>query len=161
MNTSERVDLNRAKDGFEARCIRDVLETGCHVLNVFDENGKLPPFSYSVGLFHNFGHPEILVYGLDEGMKVINHICRNIHGGTRYTTEGEYQDLLEATSCRFKDIKHEFYREHLGWNLWFYGDSKFPALQLLWHDRHKRFPWDKSCNDLVKKRQPLLFAHPH
>lgn len=55
--TMDRVDHH----GRKVRA--DIAEFGWHVVLVLeDEEG--PPFAYSIGLQHSFGHPEIIMFGL-------------------------------------------------------------------------------------------------
>jgi hypothetical protein len=44
--------------------IRNVRKHGCHIVGIIgDEQG--PPYAFSIGLFLNYGHPEIVIFGLD------------------------------------------------------------------------------------------------
>lgn len=44
----------------DEKLISNVREHGCHILNVYAQ----PPFSFSIGLALNYGHPEIVIFGL-------------------------------------------------------------------------------------------------
>jgi hypothetical protein len=46
--------------GDDEKLVRDVSEYGWHVLKVLDEPGA-PGWAYSIGLYRNFDHPEIIV----------------------------------------------------------------------------------------------------
>jgi len=54
----------RCEGGDDQKLLDDVAEYGWHVIKVLDQPDA-PGWAYSVGLFQNFGHPEIMVFGLD------------------------------------------------------------------------------------------------
>jgi hypothetical protein len=49
----------------EQKALEDIDKHGCHVLHILEE-GKLPPFSYSLGIYKTSKAPEIIVIGLKE-----------------------------------------------------------------------------------------------
>ena len=69
MLPEDRISLDRAEDKHELKAIEDIRKHGVHILHVFDDEGKKPDFSYTVGLWHTHGHPEVLISGLKEGLR--------------------------------------------------------------------------------------------
>jgi hypothetical protein len=57
----------------------------------------------------------------------------------------------------FRPVQQRWYKPFLGYGLWFYGGSSFPALQLIWPDKSQRFPWQPGFNPQWAFAQPLLF----
>ena len=59
----------------DAKLLADVQEYGWHVVSIF-ESDDTPGWAFSIGLFQNFHHPEIVVFGLNEELMpyVINEI---------------------------------------------------------------------------------------
>lgn len=57
--------MREAKDEHERKALADVQQHGWHVLKVMEDN-EGPAFAYTVGLYHSFGHPELIVVGLPE-----------------------------------------------------------------------------------------------
>ena len=66
---------------FDKKVLPSLEEWGWYVINVADE----PPFSYSIGLFEHFGHPEIIMFGLDSKRShgIINDAGRHIREGSQ------------------------------------------------------------------------------
>jgi hypothetical protein len=68
-------DLNSIKE----KLLNDIEKYGLQVMHVFgDELG--PGFSYSIGLFESYNHPEVIIIGLRQDLmhqlimvKYINH----------------------------------------------------------------------------------------
>jgi len=86
MLPEKRIALDRAEDKHELKAIEDIRNHGVHILHVFDEKGEAPEFSYTVGLWHTYGHPEILISGLKESLRqsLLNHLNRLIAKGREF-----------------------------------------------------------------------------
>jgi len=50
-----------------------------------------------------------------------------------------------------------WYAPFIGYATWFYDGAHFPALQLIWPDKGRRFPWQSGFNPDWIWAQPLLF----
>jgi hypothetical protein len=145
-----------------ATLLNNIRTVGWHVVGVFAEKGdKGPEWAFSVGLFHSFFHPEVIVFGLpfQSCMSVINVIGDGIRSGKSYYSVGEYVDVLQRPhQCVFREVGRKHFQAHVGDALWFYESDPFPLLQCIWSDKQGHYPWDKTCEELVKNSQPLLFA---
>src|ERR1044071_6691699 len=108
-------DLPTPEDDVERRVLHDVTSSGCHVIKVMEDDSG-PGFAYSVGLFHNFDHPEILIVGLDLAMMhgIINHLMADIRNGTRFQIGSRVAGILEGFDCEFREVAVSHYRELLG-----------------------------------------------
>lgn len=138
-----------------------IIEThGWHVTGVFNGQGDSgPEWSYSTGLFHSYGHPEILIVGLDlkNMQKIINNIGSKVKRGKTFEPGNEYFDILANYGCQFREVEKSQYRPYLGWAIWFYENGPFPVLQCFWPDREGIYPWDPACSAAVVAQQPQLF----
>jgi len=148
-------------DETERRVVENVKTYGFHVWHV-SPSACDDGFSYTVGLFDSYGHPEIVIFGqkVDWRKSMIDFIVEEIREGKRFETGELYPDLIEGFYCRFDFITSDSsYRDFLGWDLWYYGTAKrrlerVPVLQLVWPDMQGVFP-DSSAFDNAY-RQPLL-----
>jgi hypothetical protein len=141
----------------DRKLLADVQGHGWHVINVVsDDEG--PAFSYSIGLYENFGHPEVIVFGLsiDVMHLMINGIGDRIKEGGRYGDVDESGDVLEGYNVIFRTVELKHYPEYFGYANWFYQGDQFPALQCIWPDSLHRFPWHHSFNQSLAARQPIL-----
>jgi len=150
-------------DGFDAaerKCINDIQEYGLHIFQIAasDEDDG---FSYSVGLFDRYAHPEIIVFGQKASWQysMLKLIAEKIADGTVFEPSHLYSDLREGYSCRFHAVRtFESLRDYVGWDLWYYrtvkkADGLFPLLQFVWPDREGRFPDQPGYESYL---QPLL-----
>ena len=73
----------------ERKVVSDIEEFGWHVVMIPDDD-EGPAFAYSIGLFKSFGHPEVILFGLDLGVmhQIINLIGEEVRLGRRFS-DGE------------------------------------------------------------------------
>jgi hypothetical protein len=140
----------------------NVRKHGCHIVSIpRDEQGPGPGYAFSIGLFANYSHPELVIFGLrsDISAKIINDVRDYAAAGHKFV-DGDISDdiLKDGYKVCFWDVPLEAYDNYLGTAIWFYANSPrpFPCLQIIWQDRHGRFPWETGCIPEVKADQPLL-----
>jgi hypothetical protein len=145
----------------DAKVLQDIQRVGWHVTGVFAQKGEEgPDWAFSIGLFHSFGHPEIVLFGLplDRCVSVVTVIGQQVQAGKRYQPGEEYADILQDPyKCMFRQVARQHYRDYVGYALWFYEEDPFPLMQCFWPDKESRFPWDDACKDDARNVQPLLF----
>jgi len=149
----------------DAKVLQDIQRVGWHATGVFASEGEEgPEWAFSIGLFHSFGHPEIIVMGLplERCMDVVNVVGEQVQRGHRYDSQHLYADILDDPyKCAFREVNPRHYREYVGYALWFYEDDPFPLMQCFWPDKDNRLPLEDGCNEYVKTVQPLLFDPNH
>ena len=148
-----------AESAAHDKLIADVKEHGCHILKVAGDG--CADFSYSVGLYLNFAHPEILVIGLsgDKAMQLINLARDRIAGGDRFEDGSVSTELVRDLPVTFVTVEPEHYADRVGFANRFYESLPpcgFPLLQLVWPDRQGRFPWDAGFDPGLRAVQPVL-----
>lgn len=145
------------RDADDEKVLRDVAQFGCHIVGVLeDEQG--PAFSYSIGFWHHFGHPEVLMVGLAHELMqaVINDLGREMRQGVRYAPRTRYPGLLADFDCEFRPVDPSHHRELFGYARWFYHGEEFPALQCVWPDMRGRFPGEAGFPTSLLERQPTF-----
>jgi hypothetical protein len=136
--------------------IRNIENYGCHLVLI--EQDHLPAFVYSIGLFQNFGHAEIICIGLKKELMsaLINGARDLIKQGETLTPGKPYNGFLQGYSIQFIEVDKDYYGNYVGYAGWFYNYKDFPLLQLVWPDKEHNFPWDENFNPNIKFQQPLL-----
>lgn len=142
----------------DEQVVTDVANFGWHVVNIMEENG-LPGWSFSIGLFANYDHPEIVVFGLgvELGHRVINGLGERIKAGNRMEADHQYGEILANVECTFKPVQKKWYKWILGYARWYYDGNKFPVLQCIWPDKQQHYPWESKFKAEWVWAQPLLF----
>jgi hypothetical protein len=148
-----------AQDDDERKVLDDVRDYGWHAVGV-EEDDEGPPFTYTVGLYHSFGHPEIIVLGVPPsiGFGILTNLADEIRIGREFAPGPDYAEILEAYAVRFIKVGQEFYHDYLGYDRWFYRREPFPVFQCVLPDREGRYPWDAECDAGLVASQPLLDA---
>lgn len=158
----------------------DVHAVGWHVLEVFSEDDSAPLFAYTIGLEQTFGHPELVIFGLNDDLdvmhRVLNALGERVRKGERFEHGARKRGVLSGYVCAFARFPKSAFEEHLGQASAFYGGKPFRAVQCIWPDPKKRFPWDRRVMlpALNLRRQPVFlrpdapgreppwpFAEPH
>jgi hypothetical protein len=149
--------LDDCTNDYDDEVINNIAERGWHVANVTNEKG--PGWSFSIGLYQTFGHPEIIVFGLgtELGHQVIDGLGHRIKAGNRIAAEHEYGDILANVRCIFKPVRRKWYEWLLGYARWYYEGDDFPVLQCLWPDKEQNYPWESAFKAEWAWVQPFLF----
>lgn len=124
----------------DQKLVSDIEAVGWHVVMI-PEDDEWPASAYSIGLFQTFGHPEIIVFGLDLDLmhRMIDLIGEEVRQGRRFSDGESASGILEGYDVRFLHV----------------GDA-FAILQCLWPDRQGRLPTDADYAETLRARQPLL-----
>lgn len=144
----------------DEKLLADVKEYGWHVVKILEKDDT-PGWAFSVGLYKNFAHPEIVVFGLDGDLMhyIINVIGDDVREGKTFEIDGLYPDLIDSYSCTFKPVNQTWYYDFLGYANWFYQNQNYSVLQCIWPDTNGRFPWEPEFTEHWLWAQPLLFRH--
>lgn len=134
------------KDASEEKALNDVKEHGLHIVHVMEHEDERPCFSYSIGLFENYSHAEIIIIGLRQELAhtLLNNIACEIANGKVYKPNKFYSDVLDDFLCYFGDVSSSYFREYVGWNLWFYDGFDFPLIQCVYPTVSGKFTWESD-----------------
>ena len=152
------LDADPAKlDQHERNFVAKIREHGWSATHVgADDEG--PGFVYTTGFWLRFGHPELIVYSLsgETAHNTFWHLYRELEAGRRAPVGAETSEIFENVPAVLLPVAQRHYREHLGWSRWFYAGDGFECLQLLYPDRHGRFPWSPDASKESRAAQPDL-----
>jgi hypothetical protein len=87
---------NRELDEGERNVPGHIENHGWNVTNIREQDGQ-PGWAFTIGLFENFGHPEMVIFGLNLQIRhsILNWIGTNVKQGKRFTGGREYDWVLE------------------------------------------------------------------
>lgn len=145
-------------DLLDQSVIQHIEEHGWHVMYVHETDG-LPGWSYSIGLYDSFRHPEIIIFGLPSDVmnRAINNLGEEIRSGKMYDTGFEYEEPFDGLKCVFHLANKSWYPIFVGRATSFYEGEDFPILQCIWPDKEKNYPWSARFNRRLLASQPWLF----
>src|SRR6185369_6962038 len=95
----------------DKKVISDIAEFGFHIINVLEDD-EGPPHTFSIGLYHTFNHPEVMIVGLKTELmqNMISWIGDDIKKGARFEIGNEYGGLLEGFKCTFRAVDKCYYK---------------------------------------------------
>jgi len=139
------------------KLIEDVKKFGWTV-NLIEATEYLPSFAYTVGLWKNYNHSELIAFGLTT--KTL-HAILNIGGelvkdGVTLKVSCDYDNFFESGQVQLLQVDQRNLKDYFGYAIWFNQTSDFPALQLVWTDRNNKYPWDNGFEEEFIYRQPML-----
>lgn len=149
-----------ATDPREQKLLDDIRKFGWHCVHVLGED-PYEPFSYTVGLFQTYGHPELLIYGLSREFAhaVLTTVADAAANGTAMNLNEPTDALLEGYSCVFVSVPPAEYPEHVGFARWYYDGDSFPVEQVVWPSQAGFFPWHPDASVEFRAAQPVLGQH--
>lgn len=137
----------------------NIDEFGCEIIEV-EGNDYFPTYVYTIGLFQQFGHPEIVCFGLssDTMTNIVQQVRDSIEeSNISFEVDKQYYNFLpKEYPITFLKVNSLYYVEYLELAVDFYDKSDFPCYQLIWPDHSKLFPWQKHFDQEIKYNQPLL-----
>ncbi|MFZ2266289.1 MAG: DUF4262 domain-containing protein [Azonexus sp.] len=150
------------KDPSEIKLLEDVEKFGWHCLNILAED-ELPPYSFTVGLYHSYQHPELMIFGLPANLahQILRIAADAIKSGKPINLELPTEELLRGYSCCFVEVPVSHYEENMGFCRWFYEGDSFPLYQIVWPSREGHFPWHPAASESFRSIQPVLGASHH
>jgi hypothetical protein len=125
---------------------------------IIEATDYLPSFAYSIGLWQEYHHPEVICFGLPTNSlnDLINYVGQLVKEGHRFKTGVPTDEVLETGSVVFVEVDERNINDYFGYAMEFYQYQRFPALQMVWHDRTDKFPWEEGVDESFKIAQPLL-----
>jgi hypothetical protein len=137
--------------------ITDINKFGYTVLAV-EASDYLPSFAYTVGLWKNCKHPEVISFGLTvKNLNILlNTVGKLVMEGEQINTNKIYQTFFDNSKVEFIEVDKRNISDYFGYAIDLYQTKDFPALQLVWTDRNNLFPWESDFEKEFLYKQPLL-----
>lgn len=139
------------------KLLEDIQNLGWAVILV-EATAYLPSFAYTIGLWKNYSHPEIISFGLSIQTLhlLLNDAAERVKSGQTIQEQIIYDDYFEKGSVQYLRVNPRNIADYFGQAINLYTTEDFPALQLVWTDRQNRFPWERNYEQEFEYRQPLL-----
>lgn len=144
--------------GGDQKTKEDIAKYGCSVMHVFDTEGDLPSFAYSIGIQQQSGAPEVVVIGLNRPMahSVINEYNRRTREGERFKIGKYYDEFLGGFEVCIGAVSRSAYDEYFGQTTDFYDGRKFDVIQIVYPTTKGVWPWAPDASEWFIQCQPIL-----
>lgn len=145
---------------YEHQLLANIAEYGWQCTSVA-QGKENPGFSYTIGLFHSFGHPELIVFGLssETAHDVLSIAAEAAAAGNPLNLQQPSDALLEDYAVVFVEAAASECENYVRSACWYYEGKPFPLYQVVWPSLDGHFPWHPSATDEFKSAQPLLGAY--
>ncbi|WP_338846304.1 DUF4262 domain-containing protein [Massilia sp. W12] len=150
--------LPEPEDDSDRKLLSDIGEFGWHVVGIHEEENS-PRFAFTVGLYYQYLHPEIMIMGLPH--EVAHALLVSVQSITHkggYIQPWSAVEEIASFPLVAVPIHFSHYKEHLGYGMWFYKSlpEPFPAIQLVWPDKAGVFPWQDGYDQRYFQLQRVL-----
>lgn len=142
---------------FESNLVEDVQARGFSSVWVFDDEGSLPDFAYTVGLSVSCQHPELVVVGLPYrvSLGILHEAASRAVDGTELQVGDRVQGVAQGFDVLIGPVDHEFREANMRQAAVLAGGSSRGARQILWPDRRGIFPGEPGFDSSLVGRQDL------
>jgi len=137
--------------------LTDIENIGWTVI-LIEATDYLSSFAYTIGLWKNYKHPELISFGLTIKTLhlIINDAGEIVKSGQKIEVGKTYENFFKNGKAEFINVDSRNITDYFGFGIEFYQTRDFPALQLVWTDRNDKFPWDANFEEEFIYKQPLL-----
>lgn len=141
----------------QIKIAKEIEQYGWTVI-ALEATDYLPSFAYTIGLWKNYQHPEIIAFGLPIAMlhTVLNEAGNMIKSGQKLELQKQYSEFFENGHACFIPVHDSNFRDYFNYAIELNGANVFPAHELIWTDRNLKFPWEEGFEVEFKFKQPLL-----
>ncbi|GGA88289.1 hypothetical protein GCM10011521_28320 [Arenimonas soli] len=149
------------EDKSEQKLLDDIAEFGWHCVHILAE-GEHVEYSFTVGLFQSFRHPELIIFGLPAKVahQILSIAAHEAKRGAPLDLSSTSDALLNGYSCCFAEVPISEYSDHVGFSRWYYQGNEFPLYQIIWPSRSGLFPWHPDAAEQFKIAQPVIAMAP-
>lgn len=118
--------------------------------------------AYTVGLFENFGHPDLMVAGMPQRPSAValNQLAVRVAEGENFEVIEDRSDVFDKKQARFALMDPEWARRLMGLNELYRPLADQPCVQILWPDEDGVFPNEPGCDPSAFSRQPVCSSRP-
>ena len=135
----------------------EIASNGVHIAHE-DRSGEQPEYSYTVGMWHSFEQPEVIVIGLprDVAQDLLDNVADEADGGRRFAAGEQHDGLVHGYPVRLLRVSEAQAAQWLSLVGWVYERADVPCVQLVYPDKQGRWPWQPDVREGFRKIQPVL-----
>ena len=155
-------DPTPLEDEHERKILHDVQEHYVHIIWVpAGEADDEPMFAYTVGLWHQDRHPELLMSGQKPELmhRALNAAVDWLRAGHRLTPGMAVEGVIGGFPTAVEALTPQAVDETATYSSWFHR-RRMDAVQLVWTDLDGIWPWQPGVHELTRERQPESWRIP-
>ena len=142
------------------RARADIEKFGWHLVMVPGADNK-PGFVYTLGLWENYGHPEVIVFGSGPNPKgfafALKKLAERVVAGESFKDGTISKKAFRDHDGAVKNVLPIYRHSYFGIAGRHYGNFSFPSVQLFWPDAKGLFMWQSGFEASLLPFQRALF----
>jgi len=126
------------------------------------EDPPTPGYTYSIGFETTFGHPEVVIFGLQPvaARGLMEMMAEHLGAGGAIPV-GVFVGLLDnELPCAMLPMDLEEFGPMFASAAHFHRDRAFRLSQFIWPDRNGALPWNPEYDERLRMAQPVLGLFP-
>jgi hypothetical protein len=150
----------RHSNEYERNLLSNISKHGWQCTSVGGAE-RTPSFSYTIGLYHSFGYPELLIFGVrpKTAHGVFTTAASAAASGKPFDLDQPTDRLFQGFTAVFVEVPTAEYHNYVLSSLWYYEGHAFPLYQIVWPFEDGTFPWHPSVSEELRQSQPVLGVH--
>lgn len=156
-----KVQMTLTKESL-ARKIDGLIRSAGFAYICVGQEGRTPPFAYTIGLTETYGCPELLIFGVGQQVAdaVFHGLVDKIKSGVRFA-DGDLVTQVLNVACAIKAVPGEAARPFaLNVMSRYQGGAHTPAFQqVVYPDQAGLFPWEVGYAGNMRQIQSELWAN--
>jgi hypothetical protein len=155
-------DPGSLHDEHERKVLHDVREHYVHIVLVTaGEQPDEPAFAYTVGLWHQARHPELVMSGQKSELmhRSLNAAVAWVRAGQRLSPGMAVEGVIGGFPVAVEEMTPEAIDRTVTFSAWFHRRT-IDAVQLVWTDLNGIWPWQPGTHELTRERQPESWRIP-
>lgn len=149
-------------DEHERKVLHDVQTHYVHIIWVpAGEGPDGPAFAYTVGLWHQDRHPELVMSGQKPELmhRSLNAAVEWVRAGHCLLPGMAIEGVIGGFPVAVEAMTPEATNETATYSRWFHR-REVEAVQLVWTDLDGLWPWQPGAQELIRERQPESWRLP-
>jgi uncharacterized protein DUF4262 len=144
---------------YERKLLANIERVGWQCTSV-GGSGKVPRFTYTIGLHHSFNFPELIIFGVtpSTSYRILAVAADAARAGTPLDLEKPSDALIAGYDCIFVPVQKAAHAAYVLSALWYYEGEPFPLYQIVWPSKDGVLPWDDGASESFRVAQPVLGA---
>ena len=131
----------------------NIAQAGWHAQSVIPSAGTYGyAYLYTIGLGQNFGHPELVVIGMDAetAFPLTIKVVGIVRSGAKLPLYVRIENVLEGLDVMLTPVPADDLPEWFAMGLSYYAqhlDTPMRVVQIVWPDASNRFPWEPGFDE--------------
>ncbi|WP_028050785.1 DUF4262 domain-containing protein [Cellulomonas sp. URHD0024] len=155
-------DPSALENEHEEKVVHSVLEHYVHIIWVpAGEGPDEPTFAYTIGLWHQARHPELVMTGQRPELmhRSLNAAADRVRAGYRLTPGMSAEGVIGGFPVAVEELTRRTVEVTATYSSWFHR-GPIDAVQLVWTDMDGIWPWQPGAHELTRERQPESWRIP-